>query len=56
MSRLQINPQPLRRVKRKELASLHELADRFRCKETTQQGHRCVRLQTSESDYCWQHQ
>jgi hypothetical protein len=53
--RLQINPDPLRIVKRKALATEHELAERCRCRATTRQGHRCTRIQVSGSDYCRQH-
>jgi hypothetical protein len=53
--RLQLNPQPLRLVKRRELATDAELVDRYRCRTTTRQGIRCSRIQTNDSDYCWQH-
>jgi hypothetical protein len=53
--KLQINPQPLRTVKRKELATEYELMKKYQCQAMTKQGHQCTRTQIANSDFCRQH-
>jgi hypothetical protein len=53
--RVQINPDPLRIVKRKALATDNELAEAVRCQAMTKRGYRCTRTQAWGSVYCRQH-
>lgn len=53
--RLTINPEPLKLVGRRTLASERELRESVRCTAIKSNGERCTRIQTQGSDRCWQH-